>query len=58
MPIMASSPALASFEKTHPLQGPPSEWLYAGISWRSNPKEVKEKIARWDNEWARLAGKA
>ena len=39
------------------MEGPPSEWLYAGVSRRSRLKEVKDKMAAWDKEWASLAGK-
>ena len=54
--VTGSSPALTSFEKAHPLDGPPSEWLYAGTSRRSDLKEVKDRIVGWDKEWANLAG--
>jgi hypothetical protein len=51
------SPTLSTFEKACPLEGPPSEWLHGGISRRAYVKELKGKMAGWDKEWARLAGK-
>ncbi len=51
------SPALASFNNAHPIEGPPSEWLYAGVSRRSDSRELKDTIAGWDKEWASLVGK-
>ncbi len=43
------------FEKAHPLEGPPSEWLSAGISRRSGLKGMKGLMAAWDKEWVELA---
>ncbi len=55
-PIVGPSPTLSSFRKAHPLEGPPGEWLCAGISRRSDAREMKDRMAEWDREWARLAG--
>ncbi len=57
MSTTGSSAALSSFEKTHPLEGPPSEWLCSDITRCADRKDMKDKIAGWDKEWERLAGK-
>jgi hypothetical protein len=55
-PIVGPSLTLGSFRKAHPLEGPPGEWLSGGISRRSDGREMKDRMAEWDREWARLAG--
>lgn len=51
--------ALAAFKETKPLNGPPGEWIQAGISrsYHAEDSDMKSKMDAWDREWAKLRQK-
>jgi hypothetical protein len=54
--IAGPSHALTTFVQANALEGPPSEWIHAGVSRCARFKESKERLAVWDKEWAALVG--
>lgn len=51
--------ALAAFKQAKPLNGPPAEWIQAGVSrsYHTEDSDMKNKMDAWDKEWAKLQQK-
>lgn len=51
--------ALAAFKEAKPVDGPPSEWIQAGVSrsYYAADSDMKDKMDAWDKEWAKLEQK-
>ena len=45
------------FNQSGPLSGPPSEWMHSGMASGSRLGKTKSCLAKWEEDWAKLAKK-